>query len=361
MIPRFSLPLLGAFLCVLVALLASADNLDQIIQKRQGVALGTGSSEDTTPSNTPSPSATPTPTEDSASSPTPSPSDDEDSTSLPPFPEVTSSADSPNGPSSSPDRPSPSNSAPTEPQPQGSSSDSSDSSTEGSDEPSASPGESSDTATTTDDSSPTSGGGSGGSRSGPTGSPRGPNLVITSTDRSGSVMTLSGAEASSALTRKVTFTSPLVSRQTSNVIRTIVGTRSNGESYTSTTSSQEVLAKTTGFATVTSTPSLNNGDGEGSSNLSDNSKKVIGGVVGGIGGAIVLGALAFVAWRIWGRKKPTPEEDDLMSDQQYATGQASLTQEKRASRDGSTTLSDGLERYRDPAHPSHNVNTSSNF
>lgn len=99
---------------------------------------------------------------------------------------------------------------------------------------------------------------------------------------------------------------------------------------------------------------MNGGNGGGGSGLSDSSKKVIGGVVGGVGGAIVLGALALVAWRIWGRKKSTPEDDTLMG-----SGPPTLTHEKRTSGNDSVGYNDGLERYRD--HGSQNVNTASNF
>lgn len=108
---------------------------------------------------------------------------------------------------------------------------------------------------------------------------------------------------------------------------------------------------------MTSTPSLNgSGDGSnGSSGLSSSSKKVIGGVVGGVGGAIILGGIGLVIWRVWGRKRAAPEDDNLMG----GGNSAMLTKEERISHGGSTSISDGLERYRDPAQ--HNVNTASNF
>jgi predicted negative regulator of RcsB-dependent stress response len=47
--------------------------------------------------------------------------------------------------------------------------------------------------------------------------------------------------------------------------------------------------------------------------MSTKTRNTIIGVVVGVGGAIVLGALALVAWRIWGRKKQAEENDGLMA------------------------------------------------
>jgi len=75
---------------------------------------------------------------------------------------------------------------------------------------------------------------------------------------------------------------------------------------------------------------------------------VIGTVVG-IGGAIVLGALAAVAWRLWGRKKPV--EDDF-----YDPNDTS----KEARGSGSTEqnpFKTTLDQYHNPVP----VNTAHNF
>lgn len=117
---------------------------------------------------------------------------------------------------------------------------------------------------------------------------------------------------------------------------------------------EQVVASTTGYATATISPSLANGVSGGSS-LSTSSKKIIGGVVGGIGGAILVGGLAVVAWRIWGKKtrQAVPQEDYMDSPTD------SLRKERIAS--GS-----GLERYQQPhqaayQNPGGSVNTASNF
>jgi len=80
---------------------------------------------------------------------------------------------------------------------------------------------------------------------------------------------------------------------------------------------ERVVSSTTGYATATVSPQLNDGGSSGSSGggLSTSTKKIIGGVVGGIGGAILLGGLALVAWRMWGRRRakgPRMDDDDIM-------------------------------------------------
>jgi hypothetical protein len=69
------------------------------------------------------------------------------------------------------------------------------------------------------------------------------------------------------------------------------------------------LSSSTRFTTFTTTPSLANANNGGSSGLSSKSKSIIGGVVGGIGGFVLLGGIALVCWRIWGRKRQ--QDDDL--------------------------------------------------
>jgi hypothetical protein len=67
---------------------------------------------------------------------------------------------------------------------------------------------------------------------------------------------------------------------------------------------------------------LNDNGSSGSSGggLSTSTKSIIGGVVGGIGGAILLGGLALVAWRMWGRRRakgPGMDDDDVMGAQPH--------------------------------------------
>ena len=59
--------------------------------------------------------------------------------------------------------------------------------------------------------------------------------------------------------------------------------------------------------------------------LSDATKKTIGGVVGGVGGAILLGAIAVVAWRVWGRKSHHEEDYGLMEEKEGTPNQWTST------------------------------------
>lgn len=108
-------------------------------------------------------------------------------------------------------------------------------------------------------------------------------------------------------------------------------------------------------------------DGNSSSppGMSDTTKKTIIGVVVGIGGAIVLGALAVVAWRVWGRRKQTEESDGLM-DYDRSTGggfekqdlsYAGAGQQVSQQHQHQTPFKSTLEDYHKPGQ----VTASSNF
>lgn len=84
--------------------------------------------------------------------------------------------------------------------------------------------------------------------------------------------------------------------------------------------------------------------------MSVGSKKIIGGVVGGIGGAILLGGIALVCWRIWGRKRTTGDDDDYGS-------AGSLNREKGPSGQLTADTEDPLQRYQTPGRP----NAAANF
>jgi len=91
--------------------------------------------------------------------------------------------------------------------------------------------------------------------------------------------------------------------------------------------------------------------------MSHKTKITVIGVVVGVGGAIVLGGLFIVAWRIWGRKKSSDEGDGLMG---FQTGSAG--HEKTGSVGGTAQANpfqSTLENYHNPART--NVNASSNF
>lgn len=87
--------------------------------------------------------------------------------------------------------------------------------------------------------------------------------------------------------------------------------------------------------------------------MSTQTRNTVIGVVVGVGGAIILGGLAFVAFRIWGRKK-TPDADDGLMDYNST---ADKTTETSGSMTGRTPFQSTLESYHAPTQ----VNTASNF
>lgn len=87
--------------------------------------------------------------------------------------------------------------------------------------------------------------------------------------------------------------------------------------------------------------------------MTPETRNTVIGVVVGVGGAIVLGALAFVAWRIWGRKKQADERDDLM-EYPNSVGEKPDTGNSTSNR---TPFQSTLESYHAPTQ----VNTASNF
>jgi len=142
------------------------------------------------------------------------------------------------------------------------------------------------------------------------------------------------------------ITSALIAEETEQSTYTSYWT-TDGTTGSSVITTDHVFQSTTGYATATISPSLRNGGGSGS-NLSTSSKSIIGGVVGGIGGAILIGGIALVCWRLWGKKKreQIPQDDFLDSRDD------SISQEKRAP--GAPLP----ERYQ---NPNGAVNTASNF
>jgi len=104
--------------------------------------------------------------------------------------------------------------------------------------------------------------------------------------------------------------------------------------------------------TSTATAALAAGNNSSPSGMSPQTRNTVIGVVVGIGGAIILGGLAFVAWRIWGRKKAPEENDNLMD---YPSG----TAEKPATGQtiGGTPFQSTLESYHAPTQ----VNQAKNF
>jgi len=83
--------------------------------------------------------------------------------------------------------------------------------------------------------------------------------------------------------------------------------------------------------------------------MSASTKATIGGVVGGVGGAILLGGIAFAVWRVWGRKKHGDDEDDIYDPND--------TVEKTSSSTDQSPFRSTLDQYHTPGP----VNTASNF
>ncbi|KAK0723832.1 hypothetical protein B0T21DRAFT_386004 [Apiosordaria backusii] len=129
------------------------------------------------------------------------------------------------------------------------------------------------------------------------------------------------------------------------ITRTIVTTNPDGKE---TTVIDEVVT------TSTSQPSPNGGGGNKEpSGMTEQTRNTVIGVVVGIGGAIVLAGLGFVAWRIWGKKKQQEEQDTLMDDYS-AVGEKPDTIGSTSTR---TPFQSTLESYHAPTQ----VNTASNF
>lgn len=147
------------------------------------------------------------------------------------------------------------------------------------------------------------------------------------------------------LSGKTTITSALLAEETSRSTYTSYWTE-NGTLRSSVITTENVFTSTTGYATATLTPSFQNGGGTGS-NLSTSSKQVIGGVVGGIGGAALIGGIALVAWRLWGKKR----RQDFSPDDTLDSPGDSIHRQKRASAAVTPAYS----------NPNGAVNTASNF
>lgn len=107
-------------------------------------------------------------------------------------------------------------------------------------------------------------------------------------------------------------------------------------------------------STPVASPSLNGDKSSGSSGVSASDKKIIIGVVVGVGGAILIGALGLVFWRIHKKRNERyGDEDDLMG----GTAVGSGPREKAPSPAGNTPFKNTLDQYHNPGP----VNAASNF
>ncbi|KAL2130921.1 hypothetical protein VTI74DRAFT_5790 [Chaetomium olivicolor] len=124
---------------------------------------------------------------------------------------------------------------------------------------------------------------------------------------------------------------------------------------TTTASDGSQVTLTSHSVFTTATPGLagsSNGGGQ-SSGMSTQTRNTVIGVVVGVGGAIILGGLALVAWRIWGRKKHQEENDGLMD--YPSVGEKPDT--VGSTMNGRTPFQSTLESYHAPTQ----VNQAANF
>ncbi|KAL8763592.1 MAG: hypothetical protein Q9184_000648 [Pyrenodesmia sp. 2 TL-2023] len=175
----------------------------------------------------------------------------------------------------------------------------------------------------------------------------------TSAGPQGTITSPSGSASTDA--SEVTQTqSRSVSSRTQQFVTTVV-TVSGSSTQTNVYTTSGVIPVSTSSATSTQTPSVNPDDsGSNKSGLDSSQKRIVIGVVVGIGGAILLGGIAVVAWRIWGRKgRPNEDDNDLMDSHPGSSGR-----EKRSSISGHSPFRSTLDQYHNHGGP---VNTASNF
>lgn len=116
------------------------------------------------------------------------------------------------------------------------------------------------------------------------------------------------------------------------------------------------VVTTTSAPATSMSPSLNGDSGSSSSGVSDSAKKIIIGVVVGVGGAIVLGVLGVVIWRIHKKRNEQYNDDD--DDLVGGTAVGSAQREMAASpAQSGTPFRSTLDQYHNPGP----VNAASNF
>ncbi|KAL8938028.1 MAG: hypothetical protein Q9216_004116 [Gyalolechia sp. 2 TL-2023] len=145
-----------------------------------------------------------------------------------------------------------------------------------------------------------------------------------------------------------------VTSRTQQFVTTVV-TVSSGSTRTNVFTTSGLIPVSTSSATSTSSPSLDTSDnGSSKTGLDSSQKRIVIGVVVGIGGALLLGGMAVVAWRIWGRKgRQNDDDNDLMDSHPGSSGH-----EKRSSISGQSPFRSTLDQYHNHGGP---PNTASNF
>jgi len=119
----------------------------------------------------------------------------------------------------------------------------------------------------------------------------------------------------------------------------------------------ETSGTVTSSVPVATTVTQKKGSESTGKGMSAATKRTVIGVVVGIIGAVVLGALFFLAWRIWGRRKNDEDDDDTLSP--FGRGSSAHGQEK-TSDVGSmpSPFKTTLDQYH---NPNAKTNVSSNF
>ncbi|MCJ1232227.1 mucin 12, cell surface associated [Varicellaria rhodocarpa] len=145
-----------------------------------------------------------------------------------------------------------------------------------------------------------------------------------------------------------------VSSRTQQIITTIVTTIPGGVVSAHVLTTSALVAVTSPSSTSTSAPGLvPTKDGSGSSGLQTSQKRIIIGVVVGIGGALILGGLGLVAWRVWGKRHNSGEDDDDLMSSRSGAGHG-----KSSSMAENSPFRSTLDQYH---NPTGQVNTASNF
>src|SRR5579862_7932273 len=140
----------------------------------------------------------------------------------------------------------------------------------------------------------------------------------------------------------------LATSATEQIVTTLMSTDSSGSTVQQVLTTSGLVSVGNSVTTSTSFPGISSSaESSGSSGLSSEQKKIIIGVVVGVGGFVILVGMALVAWRVWGRKKQPLEDDDRVH---------TATPDARTGPGGSPFKST-LDQYHNPG----TVNTASNF
>ncbi|MCJ1410917.1 hypothetical protein MMC19_005004 [Ptychographa xylographoides] len=169
--------------------------------------------------------------------------------------------------------------------------------------------------------------------------------------------TVQSSAAASSIVPGTVFQTTVVSvtSATEPLTKTILVTSGTSTFASVITTSAVVAVTTSNVITATSAPSLvPSNNSSGSTGISPSQKSIIIGVVVGVVGAILLGGLAFVGWRVRSRKRRAADDDyDPMT-----SLPGSATHEKASNVGPDSPFKSTLDQYH---NPTGQVNTASNF